>query len=66
MYIRFYFLLGAEPLTENVRSIEMPLVLKELLRRWKSLGDSTEDRTGADCEFRKDTFAFLVQVRHCP
>ena len=61
----FRFLVGCrnEPLTQNVQISQKALVLKELLHRWKSLGDSTEDRVVADCNISNNTFTILTQVR---
>ena len=51
-----------EPLTQNVQIIQKALVFKELLHRWKSLGDSTEDRADGDCHISKGTFTFLTSA----
>ena len=40
------------------------LVLKELLHRWKSLCDRTEDRAVADYNMCNDTFTISTQVRN--
>ena len=38
-------------------------VLKELLHRWKSLGDSIEDRAVPDCNISNNTFTILTHER---
>ena len=48
-----------EPLTQNVQITQK----KELLHRWKSLCDSTENRAVADCNISNNTFTILTQVR---
>ena len=52
-----------EPLTQNVQITQKAHVLKELLHRWKSLGDSSEDRAVSDCNISSNTFTILTQVR---
>ena len=52
-----------DPLTENVQNTQEAFVLKELLHRWKSVSDSTEDRAVADCDISNNTVAILTQVR---
>ena len=52
-----------DPLTQNVQITHKAHVLKELLHRWKLLGDSTEERAVADCNISNNTFTILTQVR---
>ena len=48
----------------NFQITQKAPVPEEQLHRWKSLGDSTEDRAVADCDVSKITFSqLLTQVR---
>ena len=52
-----------EQLTQNVQITQKAHVLKEVTHRWKSWGDSTEDRAAADCNINNDTSTLLTEVR---
>ena len=52
-----------ESLMQNVQITQKAHVLKELLHREKSLGDSTEEKAVADCNISNNTFTILTQMR---